>query len=270
MRFPPSAAASFLLVLTIGLLAVRRFFAVHARQLLAQQALEDELVQASELQKRVLVPETGQNPFSLIETAYLPAQTMGGDFFQVLSDADGATLIVLGDVSGKGVTAAFLVAVLVGAMRTRADQSLEPVGMLQMLNARLLDRSEGHFATCLAMHIEPDGTATIANAGHLSPYLNGDEVGTPGALPLGLVSNADYSVLTLQLQPGDRLTLLSDGVVEAMNSQGELLGFDRTRELSGAPAQHIAAEAKRYGQQDDITVVTVHFLGSAASAAAVA
>ena len=261
MHIPPSAVASFVLVLTIAVLAVRRFLVVHSRELLAQQAIEAELVQVSELQKRVLVPEVSQSPYFQIETAYLPAQAVGGDFFQVLTHPDDSTLIVLGDVSGKGVTAAFLVAVLIGAIRTRADESFDPLAMLHTLNARLIDRSEGHFATCLAMHIQPDGKLLLANAGHLPPYRNGVEIDVPGALPLGVVGDVDLSVVTLQLSPSDQLTLLSDGIVEAMNAKGELFGFERTRTVSRQSAQTIAAEARHFGQTDDITAVTVTFTG---------
>ena len=262
MHLPPSAMASFLLVLTIGALAVRRFLAIHARQSMLQQSMEAELTQASELQKRVLLPETGQSSAVEVATAYLPAQTMGGDFFQVLCNSEGTTLIVLGDVSGKGVAAAFLVAVLVGAMRTRADESLDPVAMLQMLNHRLVDRSEGHFATCLAILIERTGQCTAVNAGHLSPYLNGVELPFTGNLPLGVVRDAELDVLALQLAPQDRLTLFSDGVIEAMDQTGTLFGFDQTRRISGSDAREIAAQAQRFGQQDDITVLTVNFIGA--------
>lgn len=268
MHIPPSAVASFVLVLTIGALSVRRFLATHARRLLAQQALEAELVQARELQERVILPDAGQSPLVRVETAYYPAQTVGGDFFQVLSAPDGTVLIVLGDVSGKGLTAAFLVAVLVGAMQTRAERSLDPLAMVQMLNARLLGRSEGHFATCLAVAIQPDGLCTFVNAGHLSPYLNGHEIEIEGTLPLGILPDAECSMRTLHLQPNDRLTLLSDGVLEAANAAGEMFGFDRTLAISQAGAQEIADTARSHGQQDDVTVITLRFVGSAQTVAA--
>ncbi|HSU20123.1 MAG TPA: SpoIIE family protein phosphatase [Acidobacteriaceae bacterium] len=254
--------ASFVLLLLIGALAVRRFLATHAAQQRQQQAIEVELEQASELQQRVLIPEPVRSKVYAVDTAYFPAQSVGGDFFQVLGNPDGSLLVVLGDVSGKGVSAAMLVAVLVGAIRTRAEQSFDPFAMLRMLNARLTGRSSGHFATCLAMHLRADGTVSIANAGHLPPFLNGREIATPGALPLGLIREPEFSSAIVRLSPDDKLMLLSDGVVEAMSDSRELFGFDRTRVLSRGSAYDMADAARRFGQQDDITALTIQFAGA--------
>ncbi len=81
-----------------------------------------------------------------------------------------------------------------------------------------------------------------------------------------MLGGIPYEPVTAQLQPGDRLTFVSDGVVEAQNKTGELLGFDRTQELSTRSAAEIAETANRFGQVDDITVVTIDFLGSPVSA----
>ncbi len=97
----------------------------------------------------------------------------------------------------------------------------------------------------------------VASAGHLPFYRNGDEVPTPGTLPLGILRGIRYDSIVIQLAPGDRLTFVSDGVVEAQDEAGTLLGFDRTRELSRLSAAEIADTASRFGQVDDITVVTV-------------
>jgi serine phosphatase RsbU (regulator of sigma subunit) len=97
----------------------------------------------------------------------------------------------------------------------------------------------------------------ISNAGQLPPYRNGQEVEIPVGLPLGVDASAEYTELSLQLAPGDKLTFLSDGVVEARNAVGELFGFERTRQLSSRAAQQIADAAVQFGQQDDITVLTL-------------
>ena len=103
---------------------------------------------------------------------------------------------------------------------------------------------------------------TIANAGHLSPYLNGKEVDLPGALPLGLVPGVAYDTASIQLKLGNRLTFYSDGVPEAQNQAATMLGFDRARELSTRPAEEIARIAREFGQTDDITVLAVTWTGS--------
>jgi serine phosphatase RsbU (regulator of sigma subunit) len=97
----------------------------------------------------------------------------------------------------------------------------------------------------------------IANAGHLAPYLDGEEIELPGALPLGAAAGAVYETAHFHLPAGCRLTFLSDGVVEAQNPKGELFGFERSRALAMHPASVIADSARRFGQQDDITVVVV-------------
>ncbi|MGC2162160.1 MAG: PP2C family protein-serine/threonine phosphatase [Silvibacterium sp.] len=252
-----------LMVLIVCILALRRFVGTQVRESLVRQAVRKDLEQAQQLQQRVLIPEAIASKHFTIEAEYLPAQTVGGDFFQTLTKPDGTLLVVIGDVSGKGVSAAMLVAVLVGAIRSHAHFNSDPSSMLAMLNERLLGRSGGHFATCIVAEIRPDGTMRVANAGHLPPYQNGKELELEGSLPLGIAEEAEYSVQTFALQPGDRLTFMTDGVVEATNAAKELFGFERTREISRQHAAAIVEQAQGFGQQDDITVLGVAFVGAA-------
>jgi len=104
----------------------------------------------------------------------------------------------------------------------------------------------------------------MANAGHLSPYRGGVEIELDSGLPLGLAADVVYGETVIELAAGDRLTLLSDGVVEAMNAEHELYGFERTREISEQSAHAIAVAAQAFGQEDDITVVTVERQGAQA------
>jgi hypothetical protein len=255
--------SNILMVLVIAVLALRRFVRTRVREEVERKAIAQDLEQAQQLQQKVLVPETVHSSYFTVEAEYRPAQTVGGDFFQTLSKPDGSLLVVIGDVSGKGVSAAMLVAVLVGAIRNRAEDSFDPASMLARLNRRMIGRSGGHFATCLAAELSPDGTMQIANAGHLPPYLNGKEMELVGSLPLGMVADSEISVQTFTLRPGDRLTFMTDGVVEATNEAKELFGFERAREISGDRAAAIAEQAQSFGQEDDITVVGVSFAGVA-------
>ncbi len=222
-----------------------------------QAQIETELEAAQQVQQ-VLVPE---RPCMLvgfkIDSVYQPAQQVGGDFFQVLSRDDGGLLLVAGDVAGKGLPAAMLVSVLVGAIRGIADYTSDPAEILCNLNERLLGRAGDGFSTAVAAHISANGSVAIANAGHLSPYLDGEEIDLPGALPLGVVAAPEYETSYFNLPEGCRLTFFSDGVVEAQNQKGELFGFERSRALAMQPASVIADSARRFGQQDDITVVIV-------------
>ncbi len=233
-----------------------------------QQALyEGELAAAREVQQ-VLLPDAFEPvPGYAIETAYQPAQQVGGDFFQILPTVRGGMLLVVGDVAGKGLPAAMLVSVLVGAIRSTAEYTTDPAALLANLNDRLVGRSGGSFSTALVAHFTCDGFVSIANAGHLSPYLDGVEVELPGALPLGISHGIRYEVSQSHLSPGSRLTFYSDGVIEAQNPAGDLLGFERGRLLSTEPASVIAATARDFGQSDDITVVAITRSAAIAEAA---
>lgn len=248
-----------LMILVIGALSLRRFLRTQVRESLVRQAEREDLEQAQQLQQRVLVPDLIHSSAFAVESEYRPAQTVGGDFFQTITRPDGSLLIVIGDVSGKGISAAMLVAVLVGAVRNQAEHSFDPAEMLATLNRRMMGRAGGHFATCLAAEISPTGRMRMANAGHLSPYRNGRELELEGSLPLGIAEEAECPVQTQQLQPGDHLIFITDGVVEATNAAREMFGFERTRDISNQHAVRIVEEAQRFGQEDDITVLGVEF-----------
>jgi serine phosphatase RsbU (regulator of sigma subunit) len=160
-----------------------------------------------------------------------------------------------------------LVSVIVGAVRGAAEYTNNPAELLTNLNERLVGRGSGGFSTALVARISAGGAVVIANAGHLSPYLDGREVELPGALPLGVAAGVEYSTTEFYLAPGRRLTFYSDGVVEAQNSEGEPFGFDRASEISTQSAANIVEAAKHFGQQEDITVVTIERAGVVATAA---
>ena len=225
--------------------------------------LDAEIGQAREVQQ-VILPEDGEAvPGFRIESVYLPVQQVGGDFFQILPDDQGGLLVVIGDVAGKGLPAAMRVSVLVGAVRTAAAYTRSPGEILAQLNERLMGRTHGGFSTALVAQIARNGALSIANAGHLSPCLDGKEIDLPGALPLGIAGGMHYELREFTFAPNSRLTFFSDGVIEARNQHGELFGFERARELASRPAAAIAAAAKDFGQSDDITVVVIERAGEA-------
>ena len=212
--------------------------------------------------QQVLIPdEIPSLPAFKIESVYKPAGQVGGDFFQILPTAHGGVLIVVGDVSGKGMPAAMTVSLLVGTFRTLAHYTSNPGEILPAMNRRMLARSKDGFTTCLVLRADPDGALTVANAGHLPPYCNGEELAIDGGLPLGIHAESTYQEVRLQLRPGAQITLLTDGVVEARSNTGELFGFARTQNLSSKSAEQIAEAARAFGQEDDITVVTLALAG---------
>ncbi|HTB97142.1 MAG TPA: PP2C family protein-serine/threonine phosphatase [Terracidiphilus sp.] len=219
--------------------------------------LESEMTAARQVQQ-VILPNSDQAiPGFAVESAYIPAREVGGDFFQVLPAGDGGLLLVIGDVSGKGLPAAMLVSLVIGAIRATADETHDPVVLLGKLHSQIAGRTPDGFVTALAVFIAKDGTATIANAGHLSPYMDGREMELPGALPLGLMGGGQFEAMTFAVRAGSRLTFLSDGVIEAQKADGELFGFERAQAMSQEWAGAIAEAAVEFGQADDITVVTI-------------
>jgi serine phosphatase RsbU (regulator of sigma subunit) len=239
--------------------ALLRYLARESRR---QACIEQELKSAREVQQ-VLIPEAPPNiPGYAIASVYYPAHEVGGDFFQIIPMQDGATLVILGDVSGKGLKAAMNVALIVGTVRTLAEFQSDPASILAGLNHRLVGRMQGGFTTALAFRIDRLGHCTFANAGHVPPFLNGNEMSLDPSLPLGIDPEAEYRDQDLMLNGGDRLMLHTDGVLEARSGKGELYGFDRLKALlAGVPdAESIVDAALAFGQEDDITVVTIERL----------
>jgi serine phosphatase RsbU (regulator of sigma subunit) len=228
-----------------------------ARSRRDEERLVAELEAARAVQ-HVLIPDKIPSvPGFSIDCAYKPAGEVGGDFFQILPLPDGDALVVIGDVSGKGLPAAMTVSLLVGMVRMLALSTQSPAEILAAINQNMMGRTSGGFTTCLILHIKQNGAAIAANAGHGPPYLNGGELRVENGLPLGLDGSAIYRETTFQLAPEGQVTLLTDGVVEARTADGELFGFERVASISAQPAAEIAAAAQRFGQQDDITVLSL-------------
>jgi hypothetical protein len=238
-----------------------------------EQRSSAEVAAARSVQALLIPTQLPSTRNFMLESAYLPVNGVGGDFFQVLPLKDESLFIVVGDVSGKGLQAAMNSSTLVGALRN--ELSHDPATVLEHLNHVLLGAVSAPgavpeldaapcFATCLCARVYPSGEMTIANAGHLGPYRDGREIELPPGLPLGVIADSSYEQITLQLNRGERLVFLSDGVVEATNEDGELFGFERTQQVSNEPARYIAQTAKRFGQTDDITVVSLYFASRAA------
>jgi hypothetical protein len=243
--------AAMLAILLHRFTRTRRLEDVHHREREAARAVQQVLV----------VDEMPDTPGFSIDSVYKPFSEVGGDFFQVISIAAGpyagSVLIVIGDVSGKGLPAAMTVSLLVGTVRTLAHYTQSPGEILTAMNQRMAGRNSGGFTTCLVLRADGDGVLTIANAGHLAPYLNGAELQLDNGFPLGLIQLAKYTESTFHLTIGAQLTLITDGVAEARSSSGELYGFDRTREISVQSAGFIAQSAQSHGQDDDITALTL-------------
>ncbi|HVR06501.1 MAG TPA: PP2C family protein-serine/threonine phosphatase [Thermoanaerobaculia bacterium] len=209
---------------------------------------EKELQLARELQSRLLPPPAIDGDGYRVGARNLAARLVAGDFYDSFLLPDGAVGVVVGDVAGKGMAAALIMASvkamlpLVSAARSAADT-------LRELNRRLAaELPEREFVALAFARFEPaGGEVELANAGLPDPYLL--TAGAPPApqvvpgprLPLGVWAEVAYSSLSLRLAPGDRLLLLSDGLAEAPAANGEPLGY-------GALAGLLAANGDRDGR----------------------
>jgi hypothetical protein len=252
------AIAGFTGIFVIVLIIFVRFLRVQRDQ----ERASSELAAARSVQELMIPQEKLVTPGFEVDTVYNPANEVGGDFYHVQPTADGGLLVVIGDVAGKGLKAAMNVSMLMGALRSTPERS--PAKILASLNRVLV--GDDSFTTCQAAWFSANGELVLANAGHLPPYLNSQEVALPGGLPLGVLPEVNYPEVRLYLHPGDRILLMSDGVVEARQPSGELFGFDRVHNLSNQSAFYIADAAKDFGQEDDITVLTVRRLAPAVAA----
>ncbi len=254
-------ADMLMLIAVVAVLPLR-----FARSRRDEERLAGEMESARTVQQVLIPNEIPPVPGFRIHCVYRPAGQVGGDFFQVIPIASGGALIAVGDVSGKGMPAAMTVSLLVGTLRTLAHYTDRPSEILDSMNRRMLSRSQGGFTTCVVLRIEPQGAVTVANAGHLAPYLGGQEIAVENGLPLGITAETDYPEVSIPLPVGAQLTLYTDGVVEARARSGELFGFERAATLSTQPAEVIAQTAQSFGQDDDITVLTVMMEASARAA----
>ncbi len=245
--------ADFLTQLSLLAILMLRF----ARTRRDEERFKSELEAARTVQQVLIPEEIPAIPGLALECVYKPAGQVGGDFFQIIPTPNNGALIIIGDVSGKGMPAAMAVSLLVGTVRTLAHYTHSPAEILTAMNLRMLGRSKNGFTTCLVLRLDEDGAATISNAGHLAPYQGSRELVLESGLPLGLSAGAKYTESSFHLSPGEELTLETDGVAEARAKNGELFGFERTASIAILSAQHIAATAQAFGQQDDITVLKI-------------
>jgi hypothetical protein len=259
LTFTYGTLVTFLMLAIVSILLLRRFISSQREKVQLQLEIEQ-----ARLVQHVLIPETTPAiPGFEVKSEYRPAQQVGGDFFQILPLQNGGILAVIGDVSGKGTPAAMTVSLLVGTLRTLAQYTQKPGEILASVNERMWGRSQGGFTTCLVLRVDPDGTVTLADAGHPAPYIQSNEIAVESGMPLGLNPHTTYAESTFRLAMGEQLTLLTDGVLEARNSLGELFGFERTAAIAGESAESIVHTAQTFGQEDDITVLTLTRLAAA-------
>jgi phosphoserine phosphatase RsbU/P len=203
---------------------------------LRERRIEQDLQAARELQSALLPTEAPAVGGLEIAIGYRPARIVGGDLYHFFEYPDDATLISIGDVSGKGVAAALFGALVSGLLRTMAPTRRDPALLLRMLNQSLMQRQvEARFVALLVLLWQPaTRQLTMANSGALPPIICREgEVKHPKVegVPLGLLPDREYDKLTFQAQPGDTIVLYSDGITDQLNPADEDYGRRRLSNL---------------------------------------
>ena len=240
-----------------------------------RERIEQELVVARRIQQAALPKEVPTLEGWQIAPFYQPAREVGGDFYEIFELDDGRVGFAVGDATGKGVPAAFVMSAtcaLLGGVATASGSS--PGEILERVNEAVLTRIPPNmFVTCFYCVLDPkSGYLVYANAGHDLPYLrsqDGDceELRARG-MPLGLMPGMSYEEQEVTLQAGEATLFYSDGLVEAHNPHGEMFGFPRLRALvaehgeAGSLEEALLEElysfvGEGWEQEDDITLLTL-------------
>ena len=245
------------------------------REATEKARMEREMLLAAEIQ-RALLPEAMQSgPHFDVAAASIPCRSIGGDFFDYFNFADGRFGFTLGDVAGKGPSAALLTAMIQGAFSAQVASTDSPAALLAHINRTLIRRAiQSRFVTVMYGVLGADGRLTYSNAGHNPPILigrNGVRRFETGGLILGLFPHATYEEETVQLEDGDTLVVFSDGVTEALNEAGDEFGEER---LLGCIDEHlgcatdvlldrILATVRNFAasaiQNDDVTALVLRY-----------
>jgi phosphoserine phosphatase RsbU/P len=246
--------------------------AFYHRESLEKERLKQELEIAASLQKSFLpeVPmfEKGRITVSAVN---IPAKQVGGDLYDIIEPVDGAVGVFIGDVSGKGVSAALYMAKIISDFRYNALTVGTPEIVMNRLNSVLSKAPRGMFLTAAYMIIDSaTGDLQVSVAGH-PPFLwiaknNVQAVSVPSGPPLGIVAG-EYPSSRLSLQKGDKLILLTDGVFDAKNREGQRIGFDAIvdlvqkhageKQLIDVITGYVQTFSKRAERADDLTIVEI-------------
>jgi serine phosphatase RsbU (regulator of sigma subunit) len=267
-------------------LATQAAPAVRVAQLVAQQQAEllerdrinQEMQVASRIQHALLPKELPNIKGWRMAAYYQPARAVGGDFYDFLQFKDGCVGIFIGDVTGKGIPAAMVMALTRTLLRAIAMEGASPAQVLTRVNELLKpDMPSNMFVTCLYVILDPQtGIMRYANAGHPVPYRRtkqGIAELRASGFPLGLLSGIGYAEEETYLETGECLIFFSDGLVEAHNARREMFGFPRLQKLLADRMDdgemlidRLLDELKAFTgdqmeQEDDITLVGIKHLG---------
>jgi sigma-B regulation protein RsbU (phosphoserine phosphatase) len=253
--------------------AIRKLYLIeHERE---RRQLEKDLALATEIQHSFLPDVLPSTELLSLAAHYRPARDIAGDFYDVFERNPGEFYFVVGDVSGKGIAAALLMAQALSMLRLIVHPGVSPGAALARWNGRLCGRTiRGMFITAILGRIRPEqGLIEFAVAGHTAPLLRQAslQIETPlidAAPPLGILSDLEFPVNQINLLPGGQAVFYTDGLVESFNAAREPFSLDRVKALLAQPYQGAAEivqaltaeEATHRGDvppHDDLTILAI-------------
>ncbi|MGI9101156.1 MAG: SpoIIE family protein phosphatase [Terriglobales bacterium] len=236
----------------------------------AARRVKQELSIAAAIQQRLMTVRIPDVPFASLRGRNLPCLTVGGDFFDVVLGKDSLAFVVT-DVSGKGISAAMLASVIQGVVYSQLSQGADLVQAATGVHEFLCQKDVGEkYATMLLARLRADGDLEFVNCGHVPPKAitrQAVDIGDFGSPPVGLVPEVVFTSKHIQLQPGDRFVVVTDGVVEAENAVGEPFGAERFESAAEVGFEQVFHAVRDFcgsvPLQDDCTVVEITYRGAA-------
>jgi phosphoserine phosphatase RsbU/P len=239
----------------------------------AARRYQQELSIAASIQQQLMAVTIPEVPFARVAGKNVSCKQIGGDFFDVVNTEEGLAVVLI-DVSGKGVSAALLASTLQGMVYSHMVAGMPLREIVSAVNRFLTHKLTGEkYATLVLARLRRDGELEYVNCGHIPPLLvcNGEVIRpTHGNLPVGLIGDATFDSDRSQLRPGDRLILVTDGVTEAENPDGEFFENERLEEIAGKSSgvEEIFSALAKFCSgvplNDDCTVVELKYAGEGA------
>jgi hypothetical protein len=252
--------------------------APHVRRIVERERVKAEIDAANRIQAALLPDGDPAIRGVTISSHYRAATEIGGDYFDFLDLDDGRVGVAFGDVAGHGLTSGIVMAMAKAALLVQVDYDATPTRVMDVLNENVMRTAPRRMMMTFFFGIlDPEKRIMrFSSAGHLDPYLYRKSTGTLECLsswgyPLGIARREPFRELVVQFQPGDRLVLYSDGLIEAIDDSGEPFGFDRfeatlsraalgtTEEIKKAVLQSVKKFTGNRPPEDDQTLVVIGF-----------
>lgn len=233
-----------------------------------ERRYREEMSIAADIQRGLMTVRQPNLSWASVAARSVPCREVGGDFFDIVEDGE-ALAVVLADISGKGISAAILGATLQGLIYSLLVARQPLATLADVVNRYICSKNVEKYATMAILRLTPNGHLDYINCGHVPPFLyaSGASRLPESNLPVGLIEGAPFSSGSLQLQPGARILIVTDGVTESADAAGDFYGEDRllAPDLEKTSLDELFSSVEAFSgslaADDDCTVVDLRYLG---------